>query len=356
MNFALGVRDFDPAQHRPHPPGYPAYIALGKAATAATAALWPDGRADRVEARALAAVSLLGAVLLLWWTPRALSALALDGGDRQGRPPLSRRALLATLLAATTPLTWYMTVAPDERRARPGGRDGRAGLSESGLVAATAGARRRPAARAGGHGRVGPRDRSGRAAGRLLRGLPVADAVDHGAAAAAGARPTASAAASPGRCSVRRWRLPPVRWPGACRCWWPAAASRRISPRSAARPARTSPASRCCISTPAPRLAAFTLLRTFVWPWDSVPLASVVLVLAATGGGGPAWSRAPHAGGGHRHRRAVPGVPPRVPGHDLRALRPARGVARRLPRGRARSTPPDAPRRWPASRPSPPGA
>ena len=29
INFALGLRDFDVAQHQPHPPGYPVYIALG---------------------------------------------------------------------------------------------------------------------------------------------------------------------------------------------------------------------------------------------------------------------------------------------------------------------------------------
>ena len=29
INFALGVRRFDVAQHRPHPPGYPLYILLG---------------------------------------------------------------------------------------------------------------------------------------------------------------------------------------------------------------------------------------------------------------------------------------------------------------------------------------
>ena len=34
---------------------------------------------------------------------------------------------------------------------------------------------------------------------------------------------------------------------------------------------------------PTPRLAAFALMRTFVWPWDSVPLASAVLVVAALG-------------------------------------------------------------------------
>jgi hypothetical protein len=30
INFALGLRDFDPARHQPHPPGSPVYIALGR--------------------------------------------------------------------------------------------------------------------------------------------------------------------------------------------------------------------------------------------------------------------------------------------------------------------------------------
>ena len=33
INFALGVADFDVARHQPHPPGYPVFIALGKAST-----------------------------------------------------------------------------------------------------------------------------------------------------------------------------------------------------------------------------------------------------------------------------------------------------------------------------------
>src|SRR5687768_9411437 len=36
VNFALGVRDFDVAQHQPHPPGYPVFIALAKASTRLT--------------------------------------------------------------------------------------------------------------------------------------------------------------------------------------------------------------------------------------------------------------------------------------------------------------------------------
>ena len=30
INFALGLRDFDPARHQPHPPGSPVYIAIGR--------------------------------------------------------------------------------------------------------------------------------------------------------------------------------------------------------------------------------------------------------------------------------------------------------------------------------------
>ena len=29
INFALGLRHFDPALHQPHPPGYPVYMLLG---------------------------------------------------------------------------------------------------------------------------------------------------------------------------------------------------------------------------------------------------------------------------------------------------------------------------------------
>ncbi len=49
VNFALGVRDFNVAEHRPHPPGYPVYIALGKTATAIVGAL--DSRAAAVARR-----------------------------------------------------------------------------------------------------------------------------------------------------------------------------------------------------------------------------------------------------------------------------------------------------------------
>ena len=39
INFALGLRDFDPARHQPHPPGSPVYIVLGRALLALVTAI-----------------------------------------------------------------------------------------------------------------------------------------------------------------------------------------------------------------------------------------------------------------------------------------------------------------------------
>ena len=36
INFALGIRDFDVAEHQPHPPGYPVFILIAKAVNAVT--------------------------------------------------------------------------------------------------------------------------------------------------------------------------------------------------------------------------------------------------------------------------------------------------------------------------------
>src|SRR5918992_2755087 len=62
-NFALGVRDFDPSAHRPHPPGYPAFIALGKMTRPLIATGPSDDQSISIEARALAVWGVLfGAV------------------------------------------------------------------------------------------------------------------------------------------------------------------------------------------------------------------------------------------------------------------------------------------------------
>ena len=62
FNFALGLDDFDPRKHRPHPPGYPAIIGLGHLAMPlAVASGVPAGAA--AHARALSMVSALSGAL-----------------------------------------------------------------------------------------------------------------------------------------------------------------------------------------------------------------------------------------------------------------------------------------------------
>ena len=53
INFALGVRHFDVAEHQPHPPGYPLFILAAKGAHALMGS----------EAHALAAVSVVAGAL-----------------------------------------------------------------------------------------------------------------------------------------------------------------------------------------------------------------------------------------------------------------------------------------------------
>src|SRR5262245_37612035 len=101
MNFALGVRDFDPAKHQPHPPGYPVYIALGKLSHA----VWSS------EAASLAVWGVLFgalAVFPLFSLFRSLEALdrAAPEADRD------RRAALATLVVVASPLFWFTALRP----------------------------------------------------------------------------------------------------------------------------------------------------------------------------------------------------------------------------------------------------
>ncbi len=101
MNFALGVRDFDPSRHQPHPPGYPVFIVLGKLSHA----VWPS------EAGSLAlwgaifgALSVFPLVTLF----RSIEALdrAADEAERD------RRAALATLVVVASPLFWFTALRP----------------------------------------------------------------------------------------------------------------------------------------------------------------------------------------------------------------------------------------------------
>jgi hypothetical protein len=101
VNFALGVRDFDIAQHRPHPPGYPVYIAVAKAAVAIADVVVETPRQSAREAKAMAVISLVSAVVAILLLFRLFACFADEG-----------IALAATALTAACPLFWYMAVRP----------------------------------------------------------------------------------------------------------------------------------------------------------------------------------------------------------------------------------------------------
>jgi hypothetical protein len=98
INFAMGVRHFHVAQHQPHPPGYPVYIALSKASTASLRAIGIGAAAPR----GLAIWSALGATA-------ALPALVLFFGAIERR---RRLAIWTAVVTAAAPLFWFTGLRP----------------------------------------------------------------------------------------------------------------------------------------------------------------------------------------------------------------------------------------------------
>ncbi len=98
VNFALGVRDFDVAQHQPHPPGYPVFVALAKLSTASLDALGVAPAAPKGLAL-LSAVS--GAVLI----PVLFAFFGRITDDR-------RVAWWAMAVAVSSPLFWFTALRP----------------------------------------------------------------------------------------------------------------------------------------------------------------------------------------------------------------------------------------------------
>ena len=111
INFALGLRHFDPALHQPHPPGYPLYIGLAHLSLAAISWLAPWLPAMRVEAVALAVCSLAGAALAI--VAAVMFYRALERVFPGDAVHVSRRlAPGAVVLLATAPLFSISGVRP----------------------------------------------------------------------------------------------------------------------------------------------------------------------------------------------------------------------------------------------------
>ncbi len=283
VNFALGLRDFDVAEHRPHPPGYPAYIAIGKVAVAALRPLASDAPPSTIEARALAALSLLAGALAVLLLYRVFCCFgpADDDVDRPWRR-LQPRALAATALAVACPLSWYMAVRPMSDV--PGLA---VGLAAQGCLA-LAWWRQRPAADDDRRLDAHQMATSGRMVvlGALLTGLAVGfrtqtawvtvpllvmvllDRVGRGAA---GALLGSTISISLG---ALVWAMPLLVASGGMDAYLAALGSQAGEDFAGVE---------MLYLNPAPRPLAFALLRTFIYPWDSLVLGSVVLTLAAVG-------------------------------------------------------------------------
>jgi hypothetical protein len=271
VNFALGVRDFDVATHRPHPPGYPVYIALGKIATAIVG----------VEARALSLLSLLAAVCAIVGLYAVFQPL-----DAAGPAGDSLIAIAVSAIAVSCPLFWYMAVRPMSDV--PGLAFALA--AQACLMAAWW--RQRPAASAtaGGGGRLPPEAMA--ASGRMIVAgafaaafavgvrsqtiwltLPLLvvvlfDRIGRGVAGALIGVTVMFAAGG------LMWGIPLLVASGGLNAYLAALGTQAGEDFTSGEMLYTNPS---------PRLAAFALIRTFVDPWDSTVLASVVLALAAAG-------------------------------------------------------------------------
>ena len=102
INFALGVESFDVAQHRPHPPGYPVFVAMGKASTRLVAAVAPGIDRTRRAAIGLAIWNVAAGTVFVWvlfgfwraigWEPRA--------------------AWCAAAFGIVSPLFWFTSARP----------------------------------------------------------------------------------------------------------------------------------------------------------------------------------------------------------------------------------------------------
>jgi hypothetical protein len=300
VNFALGVRDFDVASHRPHPPGYPVYIALGKAGVAVATPLSRDATQSAIEARALSALSLIAALagIVVLYRVFATWSSSVDGRGATVAsvtaaevhadlvtPPwreFDPRAMAATALVVAAPLFWYLAVRPMSDL--PGLTAALAAQACLALAwwrqqADASGDRRLSPQRVGASGRmivlgallaglsIGFRSQNAMLTLPLLFGVLV-DRIGRGVAGAMIGGVVAFGA------GVLVWAVPLVLASGGVDAYLTALGSQAGEDFAGVD---------MLYLNPSPRLAAFALLHTLIYPWDSLALGAVVVSLAAVG-------------------------------------------------------------------------
>jgi hypothetical protein len=276
VNFALGVRDFDVAQHRPHPPGYPVYIAVAKTAVAVGNMVLDAARTSAIEATAMAVISLLGAAVAILLLFHLFSYFADE-----------TLALAATALTAACPLFWYMAVRPMSDMV------GLAAALASLVCAARAWTAKVPDSRyqvpVADLGRIARIDSGqmivlasllsaisiGFRSQNAIVTLPFLGAVlmDRVGKGVAGPLLGGSMAFALG---ALVWGVPLLAASGGLNAYLAALGSQAGEDFAGVD---------MLYSNPSPRLAADALLRTLIYPWDSLWLGGIVLALAIIGAG-----------------------------------------------------------------------
>jgi hypothetical protein len=113
INFALGIRDFDVAEHQPHPPGYPVFILIAKAVNAVS-----QSEVLTLSLLGIASGALLAFVLTALFGALTDAAGEAADGDLKREGDAKRVALhgwvpaAAAALALVTPLTWITAARP----------------------------------------------------------------------------------------------------------------------------------------------------------------------------------------------------------------------------------------------------
>jgi hypothetical protein len=106
INFALGLHQFDPALHQPHPPGYPVFIALGRFALAIIHVVAPGLSYVRADALALAIWSAIGGAIAIVAAAYLFREMTREG-DRA-----SAVGVWGSTMMAATPLFWTTGLRP----------------------------------------------------------------------------------------------------------------------------------------------------------------------------------------------------------------------------------------------------
>jgi len=301
INFALGLREFNPALHQPHPPGYPVYMVMGHVSLAIVERVSSMTRVS-AEAWSLAVWSAIGGagcIIAVWFFFAALA-------ERSGQLPTSnsqlsrsrdvaasgslgvgswklgidaheagRAVMWATLLLAASPLFWMSGLRP---------------MSDLPGLALAIGAQALLLRRGPSLGRRSSESEGGRSAiqARLIQGALLA-------AIAAGIRVQTAVLTVPvlafvllEQRNLKTWWRPVAAFAAGCLAWGVplVVASGGIDAYLAALHSQAGEDFAwvdMLWATPTPRHFASALYQTLVLPWASIPLAVAVTLAAAIG-------------------------------------------------------------------------